>query len=214
MRFNKVQLILLVVTIMFLSCKPKKNITYRMTDEIRGAIALDEGSYWIFKDSISGLEDSIWTGEYSITVEKLRSDEDGATEFVEYGRLPLYSDTGFVGALHTRTSPTYIGLSGSAFGFNPFPKLFHKPFESNKMISENPYGQFFFIKHYQSINIANVTYLDVYHTYSKYISCLTCTSDTVNRHTYYSPQVGFVKISIENQGNLQVKELIKHTIVK
>lgn len=91
MQFYENILITLIALLFVLGCKKKEDHTDYLSEEIKRNFSFKPGSYWIYRDSISGREDSCYINDSKIQVDVDSNTGDySEPDFVELISLHFY----------------------------------------------------------------------------------------------------------------------------
>jgi hypothetical protein len=89
--------IIMVIAITFCSCKKTNGTNYPLNNELKAAFYFKTGTYWIYKDSVSGDIDSFFVRSSangsSLSADKSASIEEIDIRISEYHILPAATDT-------------------------------------------------------------------------------------------------------------------------
>lgn len=230
-------LLLLALVLFFVQCKKKcEDKEYFLDTEIRHANQFKFGSHWIYQDSLTGLLDSVTSGETEISMPDM-SNPSGSleggnrcSELVEVSQL-FYGfrsqNTLGVYEVLPRTNPNgpgyaYVQADRSGGGRENLSGIFFDCFTSFTKkgelvgVVDNSKGKGWdkFLAFYPSYNVNGISYSNVYHIESKKVETYEGT-DTTYVNIMYSTHSGVIKMRYQKfGGTLKVKELIRSNIVK
>ncbi|MBP6455197.1 MAG: hypothetical protein KA275_00600 [Chitinophagaceae bacterium] len=211
---KNIKYIIFFTLLFFASSCCKKGVTTFVTDlEMISAGTFKPGTYYIYKDSITGKEDSIWVESFYKDI-KLSNAEAYSKKKIDYDcedkvevyllKLKNESNNSFeFQNITTIRSTTYTNLSA---------RLLIKPFVENE-IETTHYGWYKNEKFYQNYNLLSNNYSNVYNV-SRKEAIYKSLQDTVLINTFYSSHTGLIKYSIKTDTSLVVKELVRSHIIK
>ena len=194
------RLIQILIPIFFcLSCKQK---TYYVGSLLRKAVTVKDGSYFIYKDSVTGIEDSFWVFGYLNKVTEYGGDDSKIQEFIKFN---MRNSTGrrFDFSVHARVDGNKEWISAY---FND------SAYQSNFIPLTDPQAT------HVDINAAFVGKRDTLTIFSKdyYKVYIYTHVDSSSRYikSSYSACDGLIKVEAKNGGYHRVYELVKSYIAK
>ncbi len=202
--------IIFFMLLFFASACCKKGVTTYITDpEIISAGTFKVGTYYIYRDSITGVEDSIWVVDYNRAIYDMSSNyyKSDSRCFDKTEQIR----TIFKSISDTSINISYINTTAST-SYSNIGYLLNKPFIIDE-VQSNPKGYIKNINFYPNYNFINNNYQNVYHRYNK-MALNNVLNDSLVTNTYYSSYSGLVKFSIQTDTSYVVKELIRSNIIK
>lgn len=222
MRTNTFQLInnnimkgLISTMVMFFlitACKKPKTPVHRIENEtIHKALEIKKGSYFIFKDSVSGEIDSAYVYEQTSVLFLYAQDvgdfyAEVLSYFLQFNsfKLLIWSPMS-----NNWPSSNYAILSVYTNDTNYYEPLLTLSTPHEKMYSDsNVAFEWHQVNHFDTLMIRGKPYMDVYECASKK------KDNTFNWHSYYSVESGLVKYSIEQDGSKKVWEIERNQIIR
>lgn len=197
-------LITLIALLLVLGCK-KGEDTFYLSDEVKRNFSFKPGSYWIYRDSISGREDSCYLNDSKIQIVDNKGD-DSEPSFVELISLHFYQkplDTSINDKMEIWLTVVMNKIGGgvavnnnnarSLFGLCLLP-INEKNLEINKFKNS-----IFLI---DKINILGADFHNLYEIRN---------GEEVH---FINETAGIVKMKIVNDTSIYVWELIRYKIIK
>ena len=206
---KRIALFVTFITILFIvSCAREKK--YLITDNaVREAVNFREGSYFIYRDSMTGIEDSLWVNNYSEGFKPTNTNNySSLQEIISY---ELFLKDSIVGQLRAFALDESKNIDSKITGwvfylFNGSMAI--SPFSKN-IITQNRVSLNTSKDYFERYTIAGKVYSNVNKFETKQLHCLHCV-DTFRIETYYSLNSGLVKIRYIDDTVLAVKELIRY----
>jgi hypothetical protein len=205
------KILFLFSIILFFNACCKKGVTTYITDpELKNITSIQTGTYYIYRDSITGVEDSVWV-EHSISqIFPVNSElygknyNDKCEDHYEVHEIHLRKNND--------NSFPYKSINIFKNSIQGFYTFISKPFETN-LIKTTHYGYYRNEKFFLSFNLLTNNYDNVYHVSLKE-AIPNSLQDSVETNTYFSTETGMIKYSIKTDTSYVVKELIRSHIVK
>ncbi len=204
--------IIFFTMLFFASACCKKGVTTYITDpEMISVGSFKVGTYYIYKDSTTSIEDSVWVTSNISSIIPVNAELLGKN----YNRKceDLFETVALkMKTINNKYGEYQISNKGIRFFNYPIPELILKlPFK----IGEIPSSTFILnknIQFYPSYNLNGINYDKVYQIESKVF--IDNTNDTTFGTTFFSTTTGLLKYSIKNDTSFHVYELVRSQIVK
>ncbi|MBK7689605.1 MAG: hypothetical protein IPJ31_00260 [Bacteroidetes bacterium] len=201
------------------SCKKSGSKYYYINNaEIKKSVSFREGSYFIYKDSISGFTDSIWiyqTYNYMFDINQGSGDEF-AVEKCEYHLINNDSILGKVETIACNNGcENYFIYAFPACDLHTLSQnciVYGTQFRMHQKIGHAS-GYTIYQQYYDSLFISNKMYYKVYQSINRGAQNLH-PSDSTTLTSYYSLEQGQLKYSVKTDTSYHVWEIVKNKIIK
>jgi hypothetical protein len=203
------KLILCCLVVCLVSCEHKK-IYHYLQEPLLTAATLKQGSYFIYRDSISGAEDSVWVANFSNEYYGIDELEAKVEHYYQEIHIRLEDTSGlFMNITYAVSGHPNIEAKMVKIGFSI---LAYMPFEINKNIQTDVYSGYL-LQYYSTLQIRNKIYKHVYEIDNRLWSAGK--TDTQYFHSFYSGDSGLVKFRTKFTGSdMEVWELVRSRIIR
>jgi hypothetical protein len=186
-----------IALVLVISCKGKEhsNPIFPITNQqLRDAVNIREGSYFVYVDSNTNTVDSFGRVTYDSGL-VLNTGANQDNEIIAYAMHDQGLNAIGIGA-------TRDGISGNSGilsqGFTNFMAM-KFPFEEGKTVKSATGATFSYLNHLASFTVLNKTYNDVYEVESNY--------QGKTFHTWYSGLSGLIRFKYEHDSDVHVWNL-------
>ena len=210
---------LTTLIIFFASCTRYETNYYYLNLDVKNSVSFKKGSYFIYKDSTSGIIDSFWIySSYGDFAERVISPR--LTNMIENRVNQLMNQDSAFGIVETIACDTkgcneyaILGIINSNEGATG-----HLMYKDNLILNQmiyNQNGYFVFQKYYDSLLLNGNIHYKIYQSLFKDKNVLdTVTNSSIYYTSFYSLTEGIIKYSIQTNTSYNSWELVKNNIIK
>ena len=201
---NRTFFLLYLIIILLFGCKKEKSPPYyKISNEFRNWVDFQEGSYWIYKNDISGLTDSVYCkNRYSTTIIR-----QGSPYYYDVINID-FSANNLVQWSFISVNPDFEGVNMDGLGYS----LRSNTNLGQNIIWDNEIYQY--SNHYDSLLIIDNIFFNVIHTHI--VKEHNIEHDSIIGDFYFSKFIGLIKYKkkLQNDGIDTTWSLIKWKIIQ